>query len=133
MAKDALDNMKQKKIELKKEIEDLKTNFNKGIETLMQELPRRMKEVEDRVQNDVVGKQTGGFKMQKELVLLRRDKMTLEKEIEECVEKINKLEDSLYGKRIFDLEAADKGLDNISDLNLRSDRFALMKNSQLLH
>jgi predicted nucleic acid-binding Zn-ribbon protein len=133
MANETLNTMKQKKVELKKEIEDLKTNFNKGIETLMQELPRRMKEVEDRVQNDIVGKQTGGFKMQKELVLLRRDKMTLEKEIEECVEKINKLEDSLYGKRIFDLEPADKGLDNISDLNLRSDRFALMKNSQLLH
>lgn len=125
--------MKQKKIELKQEIEDLKTNFNKGIETLMKDLPRRMKEVEDRVTNDIVGKQTGGFKMQKELVILQRDKNNLEKEIAECVEKINKIEDTLYGNRIFDLEPADKGLDNISDLNLRSDRFNLMKNSQILH
>lgn len=132
-ARDLIEESKRRKEELKEEIDELNRKYTNEIENIVQDYSKRFKGIEDCVRNDYIKKQTEGFKLQKELMLLKRDKLLMEKKVAAAVAKLNEVEGTLYGRKIFDLETVHKELDNISDINLRIDRVDLMKNSQVIH
>ena len=132
-ARDLIEESKQRKEELKEEIDGLNKKYTDEIANIVEEYSKKFKSIEDCIRNDYIKKQTEGFKLQKELMLLKRDKLLMEKKVAAAVEKLNEVEGSLYGQKVFDLEAVQKDLNNISTLNLRIERAELMENSQIIH
>ena len=67
-------------------------------------------------------------------MLLNRDKLQIEKEIQYEVTRLNDLESVLYDRdNMFDVEPADKNLDHISEMNLREEKAGIMKNNKIIH
>jgi hypothetical protein len=58
---------------------------------------------------------------------LERDKLMLQNDIDKLIEKMNGVEDKLYGRKMFTLESNDGQSEYISTTNLRSESRGLMK------
>jgi len=132
-AKETTEILKHKKMELKKEMDDMKRKFERELKDLVTDSKRIFKNIRSVVHEDEVNSLTDRFKMQKEIVLLQKEKNKIEKEIEEGLKKINAYENNLYGRKVFELQAVKGFLENISDNNLRSSRSKLMKNRKIIH
>jgi len=131
--KETRERFEHEKDVLKREMDNMMKGWTKELEAITKDYGQMMKGVDDTIKNNSVKMQTEKFKMQKEITLLKRDKLKLEKEIEAAIQKINGFEDKMYGQPIFDLEVVDQLLDAISDRNLRVGHRETMKNSKLIH
>jgi len=85
------------------------------------------------LKDDFVTNQNEYFKLQKEITLLQREKLALEKKIDSTVLHLDKIEGVIYGKNLFDLDPNTRDLDNISDINLRPELTSSMKNKRTIH
>jgi len=132
-AKETIEVLKNKKKELRNEMNALQTNFERELKDLVADSRRIFKEFRGIIHENEVNNLTDKFKMQKEICLLQREKEKIEKEIEEGLQKINAYEKNLYGRKVFELQAVKGFLDRISDNNLRLSRSKLMKNRRIIH
>ena len=123
----------QEKEDLRKEMDTMMKGWQKELESITKCYGEKLKGVDDIIKNNSIKMQTEKFKMQKEVVLLQRDKLRLEKEIAEAIHKINGFEDKMYGRPIFNLEPVEEFLDTISDRNLRLEHSHVMKNKPIIH
>jgi len=132
-AKETIEVLKNKKKELRNEMNALKTNFERELKDLVADSRRIFKELRGIIHENEVNNLTDKFKMQKEICLLQREKEKIEKGIEEGLQKINAYEKNIYGRKVFELQAVKGFLDRISDNNLRLSRSKLMKNRRIIH
>lgn len=132
-AKETLEILKFRKKELKDEMDTLKKDFERELKDLVADSRKKFKETRRIIYENEVDNLTDKFKMQKEVVLLQREKAKMENEIEENLKKINTSEKRLYGRKVFELQAMKGFLEHISDKNLRLNRSKLMKNRRIIH
>ena len=132
-AKNEMDIIKLEKKQVEQEIDDIKKRFEKETSNIEADFLRQFEQLTSIIKEDFVAAQNDNFKFQKEITLLKRDKLKLENEIEECIPPLENLEDVLYGQGIFNLEANEPNLHNISTMNLRAEVHSTMKNSRMIH
>ena len=132
-AKETMNALKDQKKELKEEMDNLNRRFEKEINDLVADSRRVFKEMRRVIHENEVNNLTDKFKMQKEIVILQREKERIENEIEQGLQKVNKYEKNLYGGKVFELQAVKGFLEHISDNNLRLSRSKLMKNRRIIH
>lgn len=94
---------------------------------------KRFEQLQSVIKEDFISSQNENFKLQKEIVLLQRDKLKLEKEIQQSLVPLHSLENVLYGKQIFTLEPNEERLNHVSDMNLRAEVMSSMKNKRIIH
>jgi hypothetical protein len=104
------------------ELNQLEKDITARIEALAEEL--RQDEFERRIEN---------FKTQKEITLLQRDKLNMEKEIGESLIKLAEVENKIFGRELFNLEAVDEHVENITELNLRPEARINMSHMETIH
>jgi hypothetical protein len=122
----------QKK-ELLAEMEVMKKKFEAEMNEMAEEFKKKFVVVEEQIKDDFIAEQNTHFKQQKEITILQRDKINLEKQIELTTYRLHDIENQLYGRPIFDLEPNQTELDNISTINLRPEFSSSMKNRQIIH
>lgn len=94
---------------------------------------KRFEQLQSVIKEDFISSQNENFKFQKQIVLLQRDKLKLEKEIQQSLVPLRRLEDVLYGREIFTLQPNEERLNRVSDMNLRAERASSMKNKGIIH
>lgn len=123
----------KKKKELRQEMDELNDKFEKELEDIYDDFKMKFSVLADSTNDDIIANTTLRFKLQKELMLMKREKINIENNIKDSVEYLHKVENTLYGKNVFDLELNQSELENIQDLNLRRERAHLMKNNPIVH
>jgi hypothetical protein len=118
---------------LENEIEALKKKNEDEIRDIEERFMKQMQQLQIRITEDSINNQNENFKCQKEIALLQRDKLNLEKDIESLIPPLERLEDVLYGQNIFALQPNEGGLDRISSMNLRPQLQSSMKNKPIIH
>lgn len=125
--------IKQEKKTLEKQIEEIKKKFEDEVKNINNEFSKKFERLTAIIKEDFVANQNENFKLQKEITLLQRDKLNLEREIENCPPILHGVEDTLYGRAIFNLESNEPGLEDIHHMNLRQEYTMSMKNNQIIH
>ena len=92
-----------------------------------------MKVYEEKVKDDFIVNQNEYFKYQKEITVLQKDKLIIENEIYEHLQRIANLENQLFNFEAFDLQTDDKELHNVSINNLRTEYQTKMSVKPTLH
>lgn len=115
------------------EIEALKKKNEDEVRDIEERFMKQLQQLQIRITEDSINNQNENFKCQKEIALLQRDKLNIEKEIDSLIPPLERLEDVLYGKNIFALEANEGGLEMISSMNLRPQVQSSMKNRAIIH
>ena len=100
---------------------------------MISEFRNRFKQISESLQQDYFDRQTDSFKFQKEITILQRDKLILERDIGTALIKLADIENKLYGRELFNLEAVDENVDNISELNLRPEARVSMSQMETIH
>jgi len=125
--------IKQEKKLLEKQIEDIKKKFDDEVKNINNDFSKKFERLVSVIKEDFVANQNENFKLQKEITLLQRDKLNLEREIENCLPILHQVEDIMYGRAIFNLEANDEALEGIPHMNLRPEYTMSMKNGHIIH
>lgn len=133
IAKDKIKGFIGQKKELRADMDVMKKKFDKELTEMLEEFKKQFHTIEDQIKDDFIARQNEHFKLQKEITLLQRDKLNLEKQIELTSFRLEDVENQLYGRPIFELEPNQKELDNISEINLRPELSSSMKNRQIIH
>lgn len=118
---------------MEKQIEEIKKKFEDEVKNINDEFSKKFEKLTAIIKEDFVANQNENFKLQKEITLLQRDKLNLEREIENCPPILHAVEDTLYGRAIFNLESTDPALEHIPNMNLRQEYTMSMKNNQIIH
>lgn len=125
--------IKAQKKELEDQIAAQKKKFEDEINTLTMDFSKKFENLQSIIKEDFIANQNDNFKYQKEIMLLKRDKLNIEKEIENSIPALHRVEDALFGRVLFNLEINDGTLENIPNMNLRAEQFQSMKNGQVIH
>ena len=85
------------------------------------------------MKDDTIEHQNKNFKLQKDITLLQRDKISLEKGVEAKLNSIQKLENQFYGVEMGEFITGDQELDFLSQRNLREEMRSSMTNTKTIH
>jgi len=133
IAREKIKEYKEQREKLKREIDAMGKKFDQELAEMKEEFKKQYIVMEEQIKDDFIAQQNEHFKKQKEIALLQRDKINLEKQIELTIDRLHDIENQLFGRPIFELEPNQKELDNISDINLRPEVASSMKNRQIIH
>lgn len=125
--------IKAEKKELEDQITGLNKKFEAEIKSITSDFSKRFEKLQSIIKEDFIANQNDNFKYQKEIMLLKREKLNIEREIENSIPILHKVEDALFGRVLFNLETNDETLENIPNMNLRSEHMQSMKNGQIIH
>jgi hypothetical protein len=121
------------KDDLLDEIQDLKRNHEAEMNKMLSEFRSRFAHFSEDLQQDYFDRQTDSFRFQKEITLLQRDKLNMEDDIGRGLVSLAEIENKLYGRELFNLEATDENVENISELNLRPEARLSMSHMGTIH
>lgn len=85
------------------------------------------------LKEDFVRNQNENFRLQKEISVLCRDKLSIEEEIEKSLARVKELEMKIYKLEMYDLKVEDPYLNTVISRNLRSEHSGSLHSTQLLH
>jgi len=128
-----LKDIKAEKKQIEKEVEEINKRFEDEVKNIEAGFLKRFEQLKSVITEDFINKQNENFKLQKEIVLLQRDKLKIEKEIQESLPPLQRLEDVLYGREIFTLQPNEERLSHVSNMNLRPEVQSAMKNKKIIH
>jgi len=111
----------------------MKQNHEEELKEIFHKYMQDIKSYEEKIKDDFIVNQNEYFKYQKEITVLERDKLVIEKEIYEHLKKIAALENQLFNFEAFDLQADDRDLHNLSINNLRTEYQTKMSIKPTLH
>jgi len=115
------------------ELNILEKDLESTLSNLMKDFGNRLNNLQATLENDSIESQNRTFKMQKDITLLDRECIKMSNQVDNIVVTADYVEDRMFGKNLFDLEAAHDELDHIQESNLRLSHSNFMKKSQVIH
>jgi hypothetical protein len=95
------------------EIQELKRNHEAEMNKMLSDFRSRFAHFSEDLQQDYFDRQTDGFWFQKDITLLQRDKLNMENDIGKGLLSLAEIENKLYGRELFNLEATNENVENI--------------------
>ena len=109
-------------------------NHEETMNNLIEQYQKQFKNITECIKDDSVKYQNENFKLQKDIMLLERDKLNLDKEVDQKLECIQILENQFYGVEMGEFIATDQELDYLYQKNLRDEmRSSMTSNRKTIH
>ena len=109
-------------------------NHENTMKNLIEEYKKRFNNITECIKDDSIIYQNENIKLQKDITLLERDKLNLERDVDQKLKLIQNLEHQFYGVELGEFIAVDQELDYLSQRNLRDEmRSSMTSNIKTIH
>lgn len=123
--------LEAEKCQLKKEITELEENTKRELDEQTEFFRKEFEKLQ--LKEDFVKNQNENFRLQKEITLLLRDKISIEGEIEEAMQRIKNLEMQIYKVEMYDLKVEDPMVNSLNMRNLRQEHSLFLQTTHIFH